>query len=70
MSRPPISRACPTAWTAAPSGGVRQRWPDLPVVPATGYAHVALPDGAVVVTKSYDLDGLAARIETARRRRR
>ena len=48
----------------------RQRWPDLPVVFATGYAHVALPDDAVVVTKPFDLDVLAKRIGMARRRSR
>jgi CheY-like chemotaxis protein len=46
---------------------VRRRWPGLPVVFATGYARVALPDDAAVVTKPFDLDTLAARIgETLR----
>lgn len=42
--------------------GYRRR-PGLPVVFATGYARVALPDDAVVVTKPFDLDVPAARID-------
>lgn len=45
--------------------GVRRHRAALPVVFATGYAHVALPDGATVVTKPFDLDALAARIGQA-----
>ena len=47
---------------------LERRWPGLPVVFATGYAHVALPDDAMVVTKPFDLDTLAARIVELRRR--
>ena len=44
----------------------RRRRPDLPVVFVTGYARVALPDDAVVVTKPFDLDVLARRLAAIR----
>ena len=46
----------------------QRRLPDLPVVFVTGYAWVALPDDAVVITKPFDLDVLAQRLESTRRR--
>ena len=40
----------------------RQRWPGLPVLFVTGYSRVALPDGAEVISKPFDLEALATRI--------
>lgn len=44
----------------------RRRRPNLPVVFVTGYARVALPDEAVVITKPFDLDVLARRLSAIR----
>ena len=40
----------------------QRRLPGLPVIFVTGYARVALPENAVVVTKPFDLDLLARRL--------
>nr|WP_246603214.1 PAS domain S-box protein [Falsiroseomonas tokyonensis] len=44
----------------------QRRRPGLPVVFVTGYARVALPEDAVVVTKPFDLDVLARRLAAVR----
>jgi len=40
----------------------RSRCPGLPVLFITGYAHVALPDDAEVISKPFDLEVLAHRV--------
>ena len=40
----------------------QRKLPVLPVLFMTGYAQVALPDNAEVITKPFDLEALAARI--------
>jgi PAS domain S-box-containing protein len=43
----------------------RQKLPGLPVLFMTGYARVALPDDAAVITKPFDLQALAERVMQA-----
>jgi PAS domain S-box-containing protein len=48
----------------------RRRLPGLPVIFVTGYARVALPEDAIVITKPFDLDLLARRLQGLRTGRR